>query len=156
MRDRLFLLALVTGLAWASPALAQDAPPDIPGLIVNLKTGDPATRASSARVLGELGAVSKDAVPGLTEAAKDENKDVRKNAVKALGQIGPASAPAVPAIVSALDDSNWELRKNAVIALGQIGDFSAEKALKKAKSDPNDKVRAAAKRSLKQLKKPKK
>jgi HEAT repeat protein len=155
MHARLSLLILVTGIAWVVPALAQDAPPDIPGLIVNLKTGDPATRASSARVLGELGPISKDAVPALTEAAKDESKDVRRNAVKALGQIGPASAAAVPAIAAAFDDSNWELRRNAAIALGAIGDPSAEKALKKAKNDPNDKVRSAAKRALKQLKKKK-
>jgi HEAT repeat protein len=140
----------------AAHAGAQATQPDVPGLIVTLKTGDPASRAAAARVLGELGPVSKDAVPGLTEALKDESKDVRRNAVKSLGQIGPAAAEAVPGIAATLDESNWELRRNAVISLGQIGDPRAEPALKKAKNDPNDKVRAAAKRAQKQLKKAKK
>ena len=145
------------GLLLAAPFLgAEEAKPDVPGLIVTLKTGDPASRAAAARVLGELGPVSKDAVPGLIEAIKDEDKDVRRNAVKSLGQIGPAAAPAVPAIAATLGESNWELRRNAAQALGAIGDPSAEPALKKAKDDPNDKVRAAAKRALKQLKKRKK
>ena len=155
MRNRASLLILACAIASATPAGAQ-VTSDIPGLIVNLEKADPATKAASARLLGELGAAAKDAVPALTAVLKDESKDVRREAAKALGKIGPAAAEAVPALSASLDDSNWELRRNAVTSMGQIGDPKAEPALKKAKNDPNDKVRAAAKRALKQLKKAKK
>jgi HEAT repeat protein len=144
--------ALACAGMWAAPAAAQEAGGDVPGLIVSLKSEDTATRAASARILGELGAPAREAVPALIEALADADKDVRRNAIKSLGQMGSASADAVPTIAKALGEASWEMRRTAVTALGAIGDPRAEDALKKARNDPNDRVRAAAKRALKQLK----
>lgn len=140
-------------LAWSASATAQEPPPDVPGLVVTLKTGDPATRASAARILGELGPKAKEAVPALAEAMKDADPGVRRNAATSLGQMGAAAVDAVPAIVPALGEASWETRKAAATALGAIGDPSAEKPLKAARKDPNDKVREAAKRALRRLRK---
>ena len=154
MRNELMVLGIVaSALGWGVAGWAQEAAPDVPGLIVSLTTGDPAVRAASARILGEIGPKAKEAVPALTEALKDESKDVRRNAVKSLGQMGPAAADAVPAIAQTLGEASWETRRTAATALGAIGDRRAEAPLKRARNDPNDKVRAAAKRALKQLKK---
>jgi len=147
---------VAAALAWGAAGAAQEAPPDAPGLVITLKTGDPASRASAARILGELGPKAKEAVPALAEALKDEDKDVRRNALTSLGQMGRAAAEAVPAIVPTLGEASWETRKAAATALGAIGDPSAEKPLKAARKDPNDKVREAAKRALGQLRKTRK
>lgn len=143
--------ALAGLVACAAPAWSQDPAADVAGLIVSLKSEDPATRAASARILGELGAPARQAVPALIEALGDASRDVRQNAIKSLGLMGPAAADAVPTIVKALGESSWELRRTAVTALGAIGDPRAKDALKQARKDPNDKVRAAAKRAQKQL-----
>jgi HEAT repeat protein len=149
----LILALLSSGVDKARAQAVNADLPQVPGLIVSLKTGEPAVRAASARILGELGPVAKDAVPALIESLKDDDKEVRRNGIKSLGQMGAAASDAVAPIAEAFADASFETRRAAAIALGGIGDPRAAAALKKARKDPNDKVRDAAKRSLKQLRK---
>jgi HEAT repeat protein len=81
-------LALIS--AWAltriapSPATAAKA---LPVFSAGLASPVPATRRGSARSLGELGPLAKNALPALERAQKDKDSSVRDAATRAIARI---------------------------------------------------------------------
>jgi len=146
-------LGLSALLGLAAPALArQEIPKDVQELLVTLKSEKASERAAAARILGEMGAVAKDAVPGLQAALGDGDKDVRRCAARSLGDIGPASKPAVASLGKTLKDPDAQVRQASAFALGRIKDPAAKPFLEAAKKDTNEGVKRAAKEALKNLK----
>lgn len=145
-------LALGTALL-ASAAVAQDRSGEVPGLLVALKSENPAERAAAARTLGEIGPAAKDGVDELAAVLGDGDRDVRRNAAQALGEIGPAAQPAAGELAAALKDGDWQVRRAAAYALGRLGTREVEPALKHARKDKHDSVKKAARASLDQVKK---
>ena len=146
---RLGVLVFLAAVA----AAAEDRSGEVPGLLLSLKSDEPAMRAGAARTLGEIGPAAKDAVPDLTVALRDRDRDVRQNAAQALGNVGSAAQPAAAELSAALKDGQWQVRRAAAYALGRLGTRDVEPALKAARKDKNDAVEKAAKASLDQIKK---
>jgi len=145
-------LALGTVLL-ASAAVAQDRGGEVPGLLVTLKSENPAERAAAARTLGEIGPLARDGVGDLAAALTDGDRDVRRNAAQALGDIGPPAQPAAAGLTAALKDADWQVRRAAAYALGRLGTREVEPALKQARKDKHNSVKRAARASLEQIKK---
>ena len=148
-------IALLTAVAVpvlpnADPVPARSADATIEDLIGELRSPDPATRASAAQRLGEMGAAAVSAVPSLivllsdqTEA--DEGFSVGEWAGLALGKIG---GPAVDALLNALSDRDPHLRNAAIQGLGLTDDVRASAPLRAALHDPSDRIRGHAALSL--------
>jgi HEAT repeat protein len=77
-------------------------------------------RISAAKLLGEMGFVSRTVVPVLIAALQDENEYVRSDAATVLGDIGPEAQAAVPALLVALVDPSDSVRSHASEALGKV------------------------------------
>jgi len=152
MRPTIAVLALGTALL-ATAAAAQDRGGEVPGLLVTLKSEQPAERAAAARTLGEIGTPARGAVADLGAALKDGDKDVRRSAAQALGDIGPPAQAAMAGLTAALKDGDWQVRRAAVYALGRLGTREVEPALKQARKDKHGSVKKQAKVSLDQVKK---
>lgn len=133
------MLQMLALLLSASVAAADPAPApsptaaDIPGLIGQLKSGDPSTRWNAAYTLGRLGSP---AVPALLAVVEDRTlrhlgdvgNPARSYAVIALESVGPTAAEAVPVLLAILRDPQEDdhIRGNAASALGAIGARPAE------------------------------
>jgi HEAT repeat protein len=153
---RLGVLGVLGWAALAAVGLAEDRSADVRGLQITLKSEKASERAASARILGEIGPLARDAAPALAEALKDGDPAVRQNAAQALGYIGPGAKVAAPALITALSDKEAPVRRSAAFALGKVGSLEAEGVLKAARKDKVEAVRNAAKVALKDLKKFKK
>jgi HEAT repeat protein len=70
--------------------------------------------------------------------------------VRLLDEVGPAALPVLPAIVAALGSRNPQVREGVARFLGSLGPAAREAAvpLERACSDPNWRVRAAAREAL--------
>lgn len=86
--------------------------------IRKLKRGDPRTRATAARALGEMR--DEAAVPALIQALKDTNPEVRLSVVQALGRIGPKAQGAVPALRGMRADGDLRVREELTRSLENI------------------------------------
>ncbi|MHC4248101.1 MAG: HEAT repeat domain-containing protein, partial [Planctomycetota bacterium] len=94
----------------------------VPDLAAAMREGkDPYTRASAAKVLGEIGPVSEGIVPALEKLLRDLEPHVREAAARALGKMGAVARDAVPSLVAALRDGEARVGHAAAEALGEIG-----------------------------------
>jgi hypothetical protein len=155
VRAAISAFILAAGACLIPPgALALEDPAEhVAGLVVTLKSENPAERAAAARILGEMGPAAKDGVPDLIVVLGDADGAVRRSAARSLGDIGPAARAAGPALVKTLQDRDWQVRQAAAYALGRVGSPEARPALEAAKKDTNENVKRAAKTALKALKK---
>jgi HEAT repeat protein len=156
VRAAISAFVLAAGACLIPPgALALEDPAQhVAGLVVTLKSANPAERAAAARILGEMGPAAKDGVPDLIVVVLgDADGAVRRSAARSLGDIGPAARAAGPALVKTLQDRDWQVRQAAAYALGRVGSPEARPALEAAKKDTNENVKRAAKTALKALKK---
>ena len=83
-----------------------------------LKSAEPATRASAASQLGLMGPAAAQAVPALVEALRDRAEPVRLNAAYALGAAG---SQGVPALIQALGGQAKEIQLDAAYGLAIAG-----------------------------------
>ena len=120
----------------------------VPVLIEGLDHISSATRTSSVRLLGELGAVR--AVEPLCEVLSTaESKDLRREAARASGKIRDSKA--TPSLCRALlTDKEWPVREAAAEALGEIapGTEVVESLCQALLTDNQSSVRDAAAEAL--------
>lgn len=115
-------------------------------LIIALKDEQPRVRSRAAHALGRIGNPS--AVKPLTIALKDTAPNVRINALHALGKFGEYT---VAALISVLGDPVASVRRHAIAALEKTGSNRVIPQLEKmVRDEPEDSVRQAAKRALRQ------
>jgi HEAT repeat protein len=129
---------------------------EVPALIKLLHDKDPATRLRTARVLGSLGPVAKDAIPALTETLRDPDIDVRHQALYALRRVRPTAKPTeaeVGVFVLDLRDPDPAVRLAAVKNLRAMGQAAANAgpALLEATQDQDPDVRRLATEVTNQL-----
>jgi HEAT repeat protein len=105
----------------ANLALIQAGAPAVPALIELLNTDDPRLRNLALSTLWGMGARAEAAVPTLAETLSDQDPEMRNGAAMALANMGATAAPAVPALLKALGDPDRRVRQTAVKALGNIG-----------------------------------
>ena len=119
----------------------------MPDLIRGLRSPLPDVRSRSARSLGRLGALARDAMPLLVQVLGDAESAVRESAAQALGQMGPES---LPHLVRMLNHPDKYVRRNAVWALGKLGPAAlpAAPALCQALRDADPRVASGAAQSL--------
>ncbi len=86
--------------------------------IGKLKDGDPKTRSTAARALGEMR--EEAAVSALIQALKDTDPRVRLSVVQALGRIGPRAQAAVPALKAMQTDGDPRVREELTRSLEKI------------------------------------
>lgn len=102
------------------PSLAE-AEMMLPGLARALQDRDMNVRRFATRALGNLGAVSTQAIDSCEAALKDPDSSVREEAIRALGRLARSDEKAVPRLKSALTDSRPEVRKEAAEQLERLG-----------------------------------
>ena len=127
-RAPVVVLALVAGLALASPAAAQQSAVAVPSDTVSayaarLTDAVPGERIRAAYALAELGSAAAPAVGGLRASLADENPTVRYAAAWALSEIGPPGArPAITELQDrAAHDEVGDVRWIAAKALRKLG-----------------------------------
>ena len=76
------------------------------------------TRATAARMLGELGELTP--LEPLLAALNDEDESVRAATVRALGKLGERTP--VDRLVMALSDPSWMVREMAALTLGELNE----------------------------------
>lgn len=130
-----------------NPGLWHDIAPQFRQLLA-----DPAkslsTRLMSAMILAKRGSAA-----GHDLALKNADIDdefTRGLAIVTLGLTGDDKA--LPALVAAAHDGSWKLRWQAAEALGDLNNPKGLPALYKAKDDPNEFVRQAARASIEKIK----
>ena len=136
---------LVLGCSLAlvqSGAHADSKKDEVAGYIKDLKSKTAKTRATAAKELGHIGAISasdtKEAVPIILDLVKnDRDSGVRQAAATALGRMDPDPEKAVPALTDALKDKKAGVRTAAARSLGQLGPDAKEAlpALREAQDD---------------------
>jgi HEAT repeat protein len=104
------------------------------------------------QVVGELASRGARVVPKLiAELKRQGNHPAKSAAAEVLVMLGPAAREALPALTQVAEDLSWPDRYLAVRALGEIP-ASSEKAIQvliqRLENDPEERVRAAAARSL--------
>jgi len=103
-----------------------------------------------AEALGELG--DRRAVPALIGAARRREEPALRAVAEALGRLGDPQA--VPVLLELLRGGKEDVRYAAATALGRLRDARATAQLQRAsKSDPQNFVRDAASRALKEISK---
>ena len=105
----------------ANLELIRIGEPAVPALIEMLQSGDNRLRALAASTLWGMGAKGRAAAPFLAEALADPDPSMRTAAAMALENMGPQAGEAIPALVKALSDSDNRVRQASVKALGAIG-----------------------------------
>jgi len=146
---------VLTALAEINPGHESS----IVAAVKHLDDFDPSVRYSAVFVLGRAGSAAKHAVSALSPWLKSRVEFDRVIAAWALVQIDTQPAfvkTAIPLMITALSLENPEARIEAAETLGRIGDgknASILKALQAATKDEVVEVRAAAQKSLDNLKK---
>ena len=159
-------VAALCGILLVGNSLATAGDDKVAGLLKDLKSANPGTRAMAAMTLGKMGPSAKTAVSGLAEAVLDRNLNVRYFAAEALKAVGPEAKAAVPALTKALETFPGgspplegpqryyaDTRSVAAEALGAIGRGAREAvpALRKALNDTDPSVRTAVAEALKRI-----
>ena len=122
----------------------------------------PENREAAIKALSEYGSAAAATVPVLTGFLKEaaltqKGANEAERIARALGRIAPgsrAAAEAVASLTEALKSESPLTRAAAVTAIGQFGPQGAAPAIPKVKaleSDPDSKVREAAKSASKSL-----
>ncbi len=130
--------------------MAEPDPKAIKFLMSELRDVNKDTRRSAVMKLGMMG--GETAIRTLINIVTDWNEDliVRGRAAQMLGIIGDPRA--VDPLIRALNVPGYQAQLNAVEALGKLGNTRAVPFLLDIANDPTrDRVRAAARISLKQL-----
>ncbi len=109
-------------------------------LIDTLKDKHPSVRATTARLLGEMGAT--EAIKMLTKSLKDKDPQVRINSATSLGSLGASKAE--KDLIKALGDKNPAVKVTIIKVLGKVGTPKVIDALKMCVEDQNDEVRNTA------------
>lgn len=127
----------------------------VPQLVPLLKNPEVPVRRQAVRALGKIGEPAKSAVPDVIALVEsDPDAGVQEQAAEALGDIGPSiAAEAVPVLVKALQHTDTMVRRDAVRSLGQMG-TAAKGVIDDVRAllkDPEDKVRDAAGKSVRQI-----
>ncbi|HXB57424.1 MAG TPA: HEAT repeat domain-containing protein [Vicinamibacteria bacterium] len=110
----------------ANLALIRIGEPAVPELIEMLKGEDPRLRGLAASTLWGMGPKGKAAVPALAETLSDKDPELRTAAAMALESMGGEARDAVPALARVLGDHDNRARQAAVKALGAIGPAARE------------------------------
>jgi HEAT repeat protein len=141
-----------------STAHADSKKDEVASYIKDLKRGNAKTRATAAKELGNIGAISaadtKEAVPLLIELLKnDRDKGVKQAAATALGRIDPDPEKAVTVLITALKDKTAAVRAAAATSLGQLGAEAkdAVPALRTAQDDKDRGVSRAARMAIRTI-----
>ncbi len=131
-------------------SLDKDAFPAGTDLAHALADPDRFIRWAAARTLGKIAPnAAQVAVPALIPLVADADLDLRLTALGALYHYGPAAAPAIAAVEAALKPDNaTDVRLAALAVLGQIDSAAAIPGMTAALSDPHERVREAAARTL--------
>lgn len=135
----------------ANLALVEIGEPAVPSLVEMLKSPDVNDRTTAASVVFGMGAKAREAVPALAEALADPELEVRMRAAMALESIGPDAAGAVQPLMKALKDREGIVRQRAAIALGAIGPAAQEAIPALAEAARWDPVRPAAEEAIRQI-----
>jgi hypothetical protein len=101
--------------AYASMTTDDDP---LPELIRGLRSELPADRLRSAKNLGRLGWLAREALPALIEVLDDPDAKVRESAAHAIGLMGP---DALPTLVVMLSHTDKYVRRKSVWAMGKLG-----------------------------------
>ncbi|MBI4612304.1 MAG: HEAT repeat domain-containing protein [Planctomycetes bacterium] len=156
-------VAALTGDADASVRLAalsalggfrSGAAAALPALSAALADPDPRARQVAALALGDLGKVAEPAYDSLLALRKDASAAVRAAVVAALARFGAEAQVLVPELVfEALKDESPRVRMLAAVGLGELGAMAKpwEEALAALTEDPDQDVRTATARTLKQI-----
>lgn len=132
------------------PTMAEPDPKAIKFLMSELRDVNKETRRSAVMKLGMMGGDT--AVRTLINIVSDWNEDliVRGRAAQMLGIIGDVRA--VDPLIRALHAPGYQAQLHAAEALGKLGNTRAVPFLLEIANDPTrDRVRSAARISLKQL-----
>ncbi|OQY59650.1 MAG: hypothetical protein B6245_05600 [Desulfobacteraceae bacterium 4572_88] len=116
-------------------------------------------RCAAAEALGEMGAVSAQAIPHLVKLSADNDSDVRRATKAALEKIDPkwqkskTTAKAIPRLVKDLSDDDWRIRNSAASALGNMGSAAARAIpyIVKLLNDSDKRVRTTSIESLEKI-----
>ena len=134
--------------------LAPDVVDAVPHLTAALGDPEKCVRLEVVHTLGRIGVEAEAAIPSLVPLLAEKDCRICSVVGLTLRRIGSAS---VPYLLALLVDSDPHLRERAVILLGRIGSGSSEwsdeviASLLESCSDPEIKVRAAARESLERL-----
>lgn len=142
---------------FALAAIGPDAQEALPAVTRALKDEDPNVRYSACYALGRMGPSAKAAKPELQKCLDSDDEFLAMAGAWSLAQIDPAcpeTAPkSVPVLVRGLADSEAITRIQAAESLGRLGPLAkpALPALKAAREDPNQDVRAAVAAALERI-----
>lgn len=131
----------------------------VPELVKAVQQPESPVRHAAAYALGKMGPEAKVAEPVLLNLVKDSDSALALIGAWAVVQIKGASAETaaivVPVLRAGLESPVPQLRQGAAEALGSLGPLAKEavEPLKKASSDQNDGVRAAAAKALQAVQK---
>src|SRR5258708_9437524 len=137
------VLALATLLA----CRAQEKPPDVSGLITDLRGADSGKSGQANLALIRIG---EPAVPELIEMLKGEDPRLRGLAASTLWGMGPKGKAAVPALADTLSDKDPALRTAAAMALESMRVEARDPvpALPRVLGDRDNRTRQAAVKAL--------
>lgn len=123
---------------------------DAPALIKALADGDPAKRATAARILAERRSEAQVAIPTLRRALTAEESEVRVAAARALWELQKPAQGLAPILIKALRDTNSDVRSEAAFVLSRMGPGvkDAVQPLSEALKDEDVRVRRWAANGL--------
>lgn len=98
----------------------------VPSLMDALDDPDERARRWALRLLGRLGARSKEAVPAIESRLTDREEEVAFEAAHALGQLGRIAQQAAPALRAACTDRRSRVRASAAVALFRVTGQTSE------------------------------
>ncbi|MHA1220607.1 MAG: HEAT repeat domain-containing protein [Candidatus Heimdallarchaeota archaeon] len=127
---------------------------EIKQYLKDMKSGDDASRAVAAYMLGTLGKTDKSVKRSLQKALTDNNWEVRKWAALSLGEIGEKDSQLIPILIGILKrEDSKEFRSHAAIILGELEKRAAPAIpdLHVALQDENTRVREWASWALNKI-----
>ncbi len=126
---------------------------DLPGLLAQLKSLDPTTRAEAAEDIHTLGRKAKEALPALAELLKDAAPQVRYAAAAAILRITPSDKTATDVLLEGLSSKDSAARHYAAAAAGFTQSAGAPFAAKLTEllKDSDASVRLTALESISML-----
>lgn len=120
------MLPVTSSATAQSPTDAAEAASDLPTLVQQLTSGDPAERRQAVRDLGRLGGAAKSAVPSLLQALNDQDPAVRFFAARALGEVGERNDTVIKELIRTVGDPDPQIRLAAVEAMRELISDPAE------------------------------
>lgn len=141
---------IITGLIitlLGGPAIGDD-PPELAGLLKDLKSNEAVKKRKAAKAIGELGKSARSAAPTLVSVLeRDRDSLVRQNTAEALGEVGGDPKKVIPALGKAMKDPDQDVMSAAAMALAKFGK-PAVPTLRKALAEDDNLVRKNAAEAL--------